>query len=143
MTVMSNQTRNSPFRRFWREEDGLATFEACIWTPFFFIFLMLVVDATMIFSNQGRVHRIVQDANRQFILGQIDTTDDLQTWLEAQLASQRVTPNATATATVDANDILVTTVTYPSADTDLTGATGLLSGLTMRVTNYTLTEFDS
>ena len=42
---------------------------------------------------------------------------------------------------MDSDGELTATVRYPSADTDLSGVTGLLAGLTMQVTIHYLTEY--
>jgi len=129
-------------RRFMRDEDGSATIEACLWLPFFIFFFVLILDATTIFMNQARVHRIVQDANRQYIVGGFKTSVNeeqaLEVWIEQSLAS--IAPSASATAQVDSRGLLTTQVSYPSGETDLTGATGVLGSLTMRVQAIHQTE---
>ena len=116
--------------------------EACLWLPFFIFFFVLVLDATTIFMNQARVHRIVQDANRQYVVGVFKTAADeeqaLETWIETALNG--IAPSASASATVGPLGLLTTQVSYPSGETDLTGATGVLGSLTMRVQAIHQTE---
>lgn len=129
-------------RRFSRDEDGSATVEACLWLPFFIFFFVMILDATTIFMNQARVHRIVQDANRQFVVGVFKSAANeeqaLEQWIEQSLAP--ITPSASASASVDTQGLLTTQVSYPSGETDLTGATGVLGSLTMRVQAIHQTE---
>ena len=123
---------------FHRDEDGGATIEACLWIPFFFTCFILILDATFIFLREADAQRIVQDGNRQFVTGAITGETALETWVEAAMTT--VSPNADATVSIDANGVLTTRVTYPAEDSDLTGASGLLGGLTMRVQSVYLTE---
>lgn len=125
-------------RAFHQDEDGGATIEACLWIPFFFAFFILVLDAAFIFLREADAQRIVQDGNRQFVTGAITGETALETWVEAAMTT--VSPNADATVSIDANGVLTTRVTYPAEDSDLTGASGLLGGLTMRVQSVYLTE---
>lgn len=139
MDVSPSVPARTPLRAFLRREDGGATIEACIWLPFFFTFFILILDATFIFLRQSDAQRIVQDGTRQFVSGAIDTRAELETWLEDTMAS--VSPNADATTIYDAGTGMLTArVEYPAEDTDLTGATGWLGGLTMRVQSIQLTE---
>lgn len=126
-------------RAFVRSEDGSATVEACLWIPFFAAFFILILDATFIFLQQADAQRIVQDANRQYISKSIGSLAALESWIETTMTP--LSANATATATIDASTgILTTRLEYPAEDTDLTGSTGLLGGLTMRVQAVHLTE---
>lgn len=113
------------FARFRRDEAGSATFEALIWIHVMLFFLLLILDATTIFMQNSKIQRIVQDGNRQYIKGVFaGDTNELEDWLEATL--DPITPNAVATATVDGAGLLVTSVTYPTADTELSGVTNLV-----------------
>lgn len=125
--------------RFVRDEAGGATVEACLWLPFFFVFFILILDATFIFARQSDAHRVVQDGTRQFVTGGIDTLAELETWLEA--AMQPIAPSADATVALDTTkDLLTARISYNAEDTDLTGATGVLGGLTIRVQSIQLVE---
>jgi Flp pilus assembly protein TadG len=124
--------------RFLRSEDGSATVEACIWLPFFFFFFLLILDATFIFLRQADAQRIVQDGSRLYVVGAIKTTSDLETWLESSMAP--ISPNAKATTNIGANGFLTAQISYPAEDTDLTGATGMLGGATMRVQSVQILE---
>lgn len=139
MRYLPNRGWSGRLRRFRRDEAGGATVEACLWLPFFFAFFILVLDATFVFARQSDAHRIVQDGTRQYITGGIDTTADLETWLET--AMQPIAPSAVATVTIDTTkDLLTARISYSAEDTDLTGATGVLGGLTIRVQSVQLIE---
>ncbi len=129
-------------RRFGKNEDGGATFEACIWIPFLLFFFIMILDATAIFTNQSRVHRIVQDGNRQFVSGvyqhEANPQQALESWVETTLDT--IAPSADATINIDGDGLLTTQVTYNASETDLSGVTGLFSSLTMRVQAIHQTE---
>ena len=133
---------NARARRFGKSEAGGATFEACIWIPFLLFFFIMILDATAIFTNQSRVHRIVQDGNRQFVSGvyqhETNPQQALETWVETTLDT--IAPSADATISIDGSGLLTTQVTYNASETDLSGVTGLFSSLTMRVQAIHQTE---
>ena len=88
---------------FRRDESGGATIEACLWLPFFAIFMIFVIDVTMVFMNESKVHHVVQDGNRQYVVGgfkdEANPTQALETWIEASL--DLLTPGAIATASLN------------------------------------------
>lgn len=134
-----HRRRVAALAAFVRREDGGASFEACLWVPFLLSFFFLIMDATFIFSREADAQRIVQDGTRQYVSKAIDSEAELETWLETMMAS--ISPNADATIDFDASTgILVASVDYPAGDTDLTGVTGWLSGVTMRVRSIQLME---
>lgn len=147
-------SRYRPFagrkRRFRDAEDGSATIEALLWIPFLLAFLMLILDASTIFMWNSQARRIVADANRQYVKGAtFDNTmsnfvgnpvNNMANWIEDEMA--HFAPNAVANVMIDpVSGLLTTIVTYPSTDTDLSGATGFLGGLTLRVQSIHQTEF--
>lgn len=124
-------------RRRAADEDGSATIEAVLWLPFFMLLFIMIADAAMIFANQSRIHRLVQDGNRNFVVGTLANCDALETWLED--VTQKLAPSATATCSI-ASNIVTSTVTLPSGEIDLSGATGVFGGLTVRVQAQHLLE---
>lgn len=128
-----------------RADDGGATVEATLWLPIYTLAIVLILDATFIFKGESRVHSIVQDGMRQYILGAYRGTPDpeeaLEDWIEHRLAITGLTARAEAVVVLKPDAGLTATVSYPSGDTDLSGVTGLLGGLTMRVTSHYNTEY--
>ena len=133
---------NARVWRFGKEDEGSATFEACIWIPFLLLFFIMILDGTSIFTNQSKVHRIVQDANRQFVSGvfkdEANPTLAMKNWLETALND--IAPSASATVTVDGAGLLTTQVSYNASDTDLSGVTGVFKSFTMQVQAVHQTE---
>lgn len=127
----------SSLRRKAADEDGSATIEAVLWLPFFIMLFIMIADAAMIFANQSRVHRMVQDGNRNYVVGAITNCAALETWLEN--VTQQLAPSASATCSVSSN-IVTSTVSIPSGELDLSGATGVFGGLTIQVQAQHLLE---
>ncbi|MCA0271567.1 MAG: pilus assembly protein [Proteobacteria bacterium] len=117
-------------RRFARKEDGAATVEAVLWLPFFLMLFGLLADVSMIFYNQSRLLRIVQDANRNMSVGRLVDSEATIEFVEAQGLS--VSPNITSTSSVTAG-LITTTATVPIEDLDLFGVAGVFRNVNMTV----------
>ncbi|HQU68750.1 MAG TPA: TadE/TadG family type IV pilus assembly protein [Albidovulum sp.] len=115
---------------FVRKEDGSATIEAVIWIPFFLMLFGLLADVSMIFYNQSRLLRIVQDANRNMSVGRLTDSNATVEFVEAQ--GRAVSPHVTSTSSVTAG-LITTTATVPMQDIDLFGVAGVFRNLNMTV----------
>ena len=124
-------------RRRAADEDGSATIEAVLWLPFFILLFIMIADAAMIFANQSRIHRMVQDGNRNYVVGALANCDALETWLED--VTQKLAPSASATCSI-ASNVVTSTVSIPSGELDLSGATGVFGGITIEVQAQHLLE---
>lgn len=113
-----------PFRldrrvaRFWHRENGAATIEVILWLPFFLGLFSLMVDISMIFNNQSRIMRIIQDGNRNYSIRRLTTNAETETYVENRIAP--ISTNASA-VTTNVAGLITTTVTVPLADLDLLG----------------------
>ena len=112
------------------DDSGSATVEACLWFPLYFFLFVMIADAAAIFMNQSLIQRMIQDGNRGMAVGVIDTTADLETWVETALAT--TAPNATATSTLNGS-IVTTRVTVPAGDLDLSGVSGFFTNLQVNI----------
>ncbi|MEP4877546.1 MAG: TadE/TadG family type IV pilus assembly protein [Tateyamaria sp.] len=74
------------FRAFCRGEDGSFAIEAVIWTPIFVIILALMINLSTVFFNESQILRVVQDANRAYSLGRLETEQEAEDFIIAQLA---------------------------------------------------------
>lgn len=117
-------------RRFVRNEDGAATVEAVVWLPFFFALFGLLTDVSMVFYNQSRLLRIVQDANRNMSVGRLTDIQATEDFIKA--ASANVSSHVSATTSVTAG-LITTTVTVPLSDLDLFGVGGVFRNVNMTV----------
>lgn len=126
--------------RFFSDESGSGSVEACLWLPVLVGFFILIFDASYVFLRDGEIRRVLAEGNRQYVKGLFGTEpSELETWIETQLS--QLSPNADAAATVDSsNGLLTTTITYPASDTDITGWVSALTGLVITVQAVNQTE---
>ena len=82
---------------FCRRDRGAATIEVILWLPFFLGLFSLMVDISMIFNNQSRIMRIIQDGNRNYSIRRFETNAETETYVENRIAP--ISPNASAVTT--------------------------------------------
>lgn len=98
--------------RFARDEDGAVTVETVIWLPFLFLILALITDASLAFYSKADAFRIIQNGNRLYSIGALDTTAKVETFVETVFRNTAI--NADATTVVDDDGLLVgTSLSYP------------------------------
>lgn len=124
-------------RRFARRQDGAVTVEAVLWVPFFIIFFVILTDVSMIFFNQSRIVRVLQDANRNMSIGRFDTVQQTQDFIVNTLNSQSFSAEATTSITAG---LISSSVTVPVADMDVFGLIGSLAGISVTVSAQHLSE---
>lgn len=120
-----------PVNRFRRSEDGAATIEAVLWLPFFFMLFGALADVSMVFFNQSRLLRIVQDANRAMSVGRFTTDQQTQDYVISRV--QGFSAHVSAITTVSPEGIITTVATVPIDDLDLFGVAGIFRDAKMRV----------
>ncbi len=137
------RSRGSWGKRFVKDESGSTTVEAVLWMPFFMGLLALIVDASMLFNSQAQMLRFVQDANRAFSTGQLETTDQVGEILQARLAplSERVTVDSLVDTTTVPSGIIRTTTSIPAADLNSIGLITALMTFDLSVTAQHYVEF--
>lgn len=133
----SQKSRAGKWHRFLRKEDGAATIEAVLWLPFFIMLFGLLADVSMVFYNQSRLLRIVQDANRNMSVGRLTDVQETEDFVET--VAQSVSSRVTATTSVTAG-LITTIATVPMQDLDLLGMAGVFRGVTMTVRAEQLME---
>jgi Flp pilus assembly protein TadG len=112
-------------RRALSREDGAATIEVVLWLPFFLGLFSLMVDISMIFNNQSRIMRIIQDGNRNMSINRLDGTADVEAYIEGRVAP--ISTNAVATTTYS-QGLITSTVSVPLSDLDLLGIAWVFNG---------------
>ncbi|MFD1343199.1 TadE/TadG family type IV pilus assembly protein [Litorisediminicola beolgyonensis] len=125
-------------QRFRRDERGSQTVEAVIWVPFFTMFLLFVVDVSMVFNRQSEMHRIVQDANRALSTGRIETTAEAESFVRTRLAYLEVTPDIRTT--VD-KGVINTRISVPASALMPLDGFAFFRDKTVVVSNQHLSEF--
>lgn len=118
--------------------DGSATIEAVLWLPFFMLLLALFADLSMIFTNQSRIQRMVQDANRALSVGRLDSAEAEQAFLKDQLSG--LSPKAKVETRINAGRV-TTIVQIPVADLDVIGVASALRGSVLTIRSDQLVEY--
>ena len=139
----SRRRRLDTLRRGIAADDGSATVEAVLWIPFFMLLLALIADASFLFHRQAQMLRSVEDANRAFSTGQLDSTDAVQAVLVAQYTS--LSDDVRAVSVLDTNNvpggIIRTSLSIPARDVNSIGLIASLSNLNLTVTTQHYREF--
>ena len=118
--------------RFRRSQDGASTVETVLWIPVFFVFFALLFEISMVFNGQARTLRIVQEANRDYSVGQITSEADLGLRIKNNLATMNVT--ATAIVPRQTAGVITTRVDIPVAEFGSLGWFSAFKELRVRVT---------
>ena len=111
---------------FCRDERGALSLEALFWLVLVVLAMAIFVDGTSMFSAQGRMLRIVQDANRAYSLGFLKTTDDVQNYVDTRLALHGGSVSTTSTVS---GDMIFTSASAPAADFEVFGLFPAFNGL--------------
>lgn len=125
------------FGRFRRRDEGAATVEAVIWLPLFLFLLALAVDVSMTFHAHSRVLRVVQDVNRAYSVGRVETVEEAEA-LVAQLLPD-LAPNLIIDSQVNGG-IIGTRVQVPVRDVVILGAVPRWADLAIQVESYQYAE---
>lgn len=128
--MKSTVSRLGAVKRFLANDNGSATVEAVLWLPMFAMLLGLFADVSMIFNNQSRIMRVVQDANRDFSIGRLTSTGETENFVKTELDS--LSPNARVHSSVIAGRVS-TTVSLPVRDMQVVGIAGIFQATIMTV----------
>lgn len=132
-------------RRFGRRDEGSATIEALFWIPAFLAVFALMVDTSFIYHNEARIHRIVQDANRNFSITRFDTASEVEAAIRSRLAAINI-KNASISASIDENtttgqkNAIITTVVVPANQLQMVGLYGSLVNSSVTVVGVHIAE---
>ena len=116
--------------RFGRDEDGSVMIETILWFPLFFSLFVLIADLSVLFMNQARIKKIMQDGQRQMAIGVIDDCTELQSWLSTELTPFAPTAQVTCSETLTISNARETA---SASELALTGASGLFKSLNVDV----------
>lgn len=122
---------------FRRDAEGSATVEAVIWLPLFMFILGLAVDVSMTFHAHSRVLKVVQDVNRAYSVGRIETVEEAESMVAALLPDFA---NAMIVESNVVNGIIDTRVQVPLSDIVILGAVPSWSTLAITVESYQYAE---
>ena len=100
--------------RFAQDESGASTVETVLWVPVFVAFFALLFDMAMIFNGQAATLRVIQEANRDYAVGQIFDEAGTETRIRTNLSNINITPSSVVT--VDRDGVVATRVEIPAAE---------------------------
>jgi Flp pilus assembly protein TadG len=127
-------------KQFYDDQEGSVGIEVILWMIMMLGIVGIIVDASAIFYSHSEVLRTLQDGNRNLSVRRFDSTDEIEQYIETQLA--RLSSNVVATSsladislTSSLRDRVVTTVVnIPTADLGLLGFFEVLNGAEIKVT---------
>lgn len=101
------------FQKFARHQDGTASIEAVLWVSFFFFLVCLVIDTSLLFYGHARMLEVAQDANRELTIGNMTTSEEVQTYVSDRLSKLS---NEITTFVNSDQGIITTMVSVPAGD---------------------------
>lgn len=124
------ETRN-PLAKFLKVEHGSISIESILWLPFYALFLVMIVDVSMLFNGRTQAQRTLQDINRLASTGYYTTEADVEARALELLGhlSDQLTVDATidstlgvitAVASIPANDLTIIGTLPEFADFQIT-----------------------
>lgn len=127
------------FFAFLKDEDGSATIESVIWFPIYAILLAFVMNISMVFFTESQLLRVVQDGNRAFSLGRLQDADEVEAYIQAELAY--IDASISVNSSISGGRI-ETALTVPASDLmPLNFMTGAFSGIDIGVNAQHIIEF--
>jgi Flp pilus assembly protein TadG len=136
---MCNFSLKSRVAAFLKCEDGSFSIEAVIWTPIFVILLAVMINVSTVFFNESQMLRVVQDANRAYSLGRLETEDETEQYIKAQLA---YLSGAFTVQTTKSASVISTTVSVPATELmPMNLMSSAFSGTMLNVSGQQLIEY--
>lgn len=77
---------------FITDQEGSYTIESVIWLPIYVFILAIMMNVSMVFFNESQMLRVVQDSNRSFAVGRINTLEAAEQYVRDRLSYLEVTP---------------------------------------------------
>ncbi|MBD3662512.1 TadE/TadG family type IV pilus assembly protein [Sulfitobacter aestuariivivens] len=124
---------------FVKDENGSVTIESVIWFPIFAILLAFIMNISMVFFNESQMLRVVQDGNRAFSLGRLDSAAEVEQYILTELSYLDVNLNVTSAV---AGGLIETDLTVAASELmPLNFMTGAFSGIQVGVNAQHIIEF--
>ena len=107
--------------KFLTAEDGAISIESVLWLPIYALFLVMIVDVSLMFNGQAQAQRTLQDINRLASSGYYRTEADVEARALSLLG--HLSDEITVDATIDAELGVITAVaTMPARDLMVIGS---------------------
>ncbi len=123
--------------RFLSDESGTLSVESVLWLPIYILFFAMIADVSMVFHNQAKTMRIVQDANRLASRGILEDASAVKEMVEARVHT--ISANATVTSAFGV-DTVATTVVMPASDMTMIGLLNAINTVDVTVSSMHLVE---
>ncbi len=124
--------------KFRKDQEGSATVEAVLWLPFFVIIFVMIADVSFVFHRQSQALRVVQDANRAFSVGRLNSTIETEDFVLAGIAAYTTGASVSTTVT---SGIIRTTTLIPVDDMTAVNFFRFLRGYNVEVTSEHYLEY--
>ena len=124
---------------FTSNEDGSATVESVLWIPFFFVIFALIADVSLMFNAQANLTRLVQDANRAYSIGLLESDAQTEAYVLARVGPGKDDENTTVDTTVT-NGVINTTVSVAAGHYMSIGLFDALTNVDIVVTSQHMME---
>ena len=109
------QTIRKSLHRFLTDDDGSITIESVLWMPFYLLFIVMIIDVSLMFNGRTQVQRTLQDINRLASSGYYTSEEEVETRIKALLG--HISSNLEVDATIDTDLGVITAVaSLPVAD---------------------------
>jgi Flp pilus assembly protein TadG len=100
---------------FLRDENGAITIESVLWLPIYALFLVMIVDVSLLFNGQAQAQRTLQDINRLASSGYYVSEADVEARARSLLG--HLSDQLTVDATIDTNlGVITATASMPASD---------------------------
>ena len=130
---MTNSHPKARLFGFARNEDGSATIETVLWLPFFVALFALIADASLMFNAQASLTRTVQDANRAYSVGILESETEAESYVLARIGADASADADTTIQTTVADGIISTTVSVEAGHFTAIGVFNTFTDLRLTV----------
>ncbi|MDE3079094.1 MAG: hypothetical protein KGI94_03590 [Paracoccaceae bacterium] len=122
---------------FIRQQDGVVAVATVIWLPIFIVILWLMSEAALAFSGETQIRQVIEDANRLYATGYIQTAADTQNYILGRFPNWSSSMTVTTT---ESNKIIQTVVTIPLTTVTGINAIQQFSGITLTISGEQMSE---
>ncbi len=125
-------------RKLRRDQDGSVSIEMALWLPLFMGLVLVVGNTSMVFYGQSQAMRVVQDGNRAFSVGRIQSIEDTEAFVTAGLAP--LSADAVVTTTLY-EGVVYTVAKIPVQDLARLGTLDMFSNYDVTVASQMFVEY--
>ncbi len=94
--------------RFLTETSGSITIESILWLPFYALFIIMIINVSLMFNGRAQVQRTLQDINRLASSGYYVSEEEVEARIRSLLS--HISSNLEIEATIDSDLGVITAV---------------------------------